>query len=704
MKPTRSLAVCILLGSALAGLGADAPAPSKTNSTATANAEDADAELRNWVEFGVGGVIGSGSTPAFQRRWQMRRGAPFGGIEDFHFEQDVGKRGLFSIDGRGIFDNHDYDIQVGLTQPEQYYVKAGYRQFRTWYNGSGGFFPVNGQWFTLYNEDFSVDRGEAWLETGLTLPSWPEIRFRFSHEFRNGQKDSTSWGDTSLTGLPPPNNIRNIVPTFWDIDERRELFEGDLNHSIGDFSYGLGLRYEISQIDDSLNIHRRPGEAADRFVTQKEDVDTDIFNVHGFVENRFTDAILVTAGYSFTTLDTDISGSRIYGSDYDPVYDPLFARRQFRDEGFLNLGGGSQLKQHVGTISAMLTPWDNVTIVPAIRIERQDQDGIASFLETDVGAGPAFAPLSADIENTRSRGFTDVSQALEVRYTRLTNWAFYVRGDWLEGEGNLQEREQEAQTGIVFRDTDSTRFTQKYTAGANWYPLRRLNMGAQYYYKSRRNDYDNLVDSTSNLPTSADRYPAYIVDQDFFTHDVNYRVTWRVLANLTLITRYDFQLSTIKTRQDFLEPVQSAESTAHILSESVSWTPFARLFLQASVNYVLDQTDTPAAEVLPGIILNSKNNYLNGNCIAGFAFSDKTDFQAQYAYYRANNYVDNALFSQPYGASGQDHAVFGTLTHRFSRRMQMSWRYGFFAGHDVTSGDHNDFTAHLFMATLRYHF
>ena len=120
MKPNRSLVVSLLLGSALAGLGADAPAPSKTNSTATATAEDADAELRNWVEFGVGGVIGSGSQPAFQRRRQIRRDAPFGGIEDFHFEQDVGKRGLFSIDGRGIFDNHDYDIQVGLTQPEQY--------------------------------------------------------------------------------------------------------------------------------------------------------------------------------------------------------------------------------------------------------------------------------------------------------------------------------------------------------------------------------------------------------------------------------------------------------------------------------------------------------------------------------------------------------------------------------------------------------
>jgi hypothetical protein len=462
------------------------------------------------------------------------------------------------------------------------------------------------------------------------------------------------------------------------------------------------LRYEISQVDNSRNIRRRPGEAVDRVITQKEGVDTDIFNIHGFVENRFNDNYLLTAGYSFTTLDTDISGSRIYGSDYDPVYDPLFARRQFHDEGFFNLSGGSQLKQHVGNLSAMLTPWDDVTIVPAIRVERQDQDGFANYHETDVGAGPGFAPLSADIENTRQRDFTDVTESLEIRYTRFTNWAFYIRGELLEGEGNLQEREQEAQTGLVFRDTDSTRFTQKYTVGANWYPLTRLNLGGQYYYKSRQNDYDHLVDSTPN--TGADRYPAYIVDQDFFTHDVNFRVTWRALANLTLITRYDFQLSTIKTRQDLLAQVESAESTAHILSESVSWVPCSRLFLQGSVNYVLDQTDNPAAEVVPGIILNSKNNYWNASMLGGYAFSDKTDFQAQYSYYRANNYVNNSLLSQPYGASGEDHAVFGTLTHRFTRRLQMSWRYGFFAGHDLTSGGHNDYLAHLLMATVRYNF
>src|SRR5438045_5554214 len=38
----------------------------------------------------------------------------FRSVEDFHYEHDVGKRGLFQLDGRGIFDNHDYDVKLDL--------------------------------------------------------------------------------------------------------------------------------------------------------------------------------------------------------------------------------------------------------------------------------------------------------------------------------------------------------------------------------------------------------------------------------------------------------------------------------------------------------------------------------------------------------------------------------------------------------------
>jgi hypothetical protein len=670
---------------------------------------EAATELNNWITLGVGSTFIDGDKASFMRRQQIPKG-PFGGIEDFHWEESVGKKGLFQIDGHGIFDNHDYSIRVELADPDKGFVRAGYNETRTWYDGSGGFFRPNNQWFSLYNEELAVDRGQAWFEAGLTMPNVPLITLRYAHEFRDGRKDSTEWGDSNLTG---GLGTRSIVPTFLDLDETRDIFSGDIKHTLGKTDVGLGLRYEIIQNNDSRNVHRRPGEftpapGTDRYVTQREKMDEDMFNVHAFTETRFNDKVMLTLGGSFTTLDTDLSGSRIYGGSYDAVYDPLFARRQFHDEGFLDLSGGANMKQYVGNINLMVTPLENFTIVPAIRIEQQNLTGTAGFVETDVGAAPALLASQDDVFNTADRNYLEVSESLEARYTGLRNWAFYTRGEWSQTRGNQTEVESEAATGIVslYRDSDWYRLNQKYVVGANWYPLNRVNFGAQYYHKIHAYDYDHLTDPTPNLPPSADRYPGLLTDQDFTTDDMNFRVTWRPCATVSTVTRYDFQLSTIDTKADFLANQQSAEMTSHIISESISWTPLPRLFLQASASYALDSTDTPAASATGTnlVVLNAANDYWNASAMAGYALTEKTDVQGQYFYYRANNYVDNSAFGLPYGAQGEEHGVTAALIHRFSQRVRMTLKYGFFRNRDTTSGGNNDYDAHLVYASMQYRF
>ncbi len=375
------MGLCAIGWSALA---ADDAPPAKSGANQPPVLEKkAGAEYNNWFDVSVGGVFVGGDPAQFMRQHGLRKGA-FGGVEDFHWEEAIGKKGLVKIDGRGLFDNHDYSIKLGVEHPDIGYVRAGYREFRTWYDGSGGYFPQNGAWLSLYHEELALDRGEAWFEAGLTLPDKPVFTVRYAHQFRNGQKDSLSWGDSNLTG---GLGERGIVPSFWDIDEIRDIFEADVKHTRGKTDWGLGIRYELLDSNDSRNIHRRPGElppataapGTDREVTYREEVDLDLFNVHAFTETRFNDKVWFTTGYSFTRLDTDLSGSRVYGADYDAVYDPLFARRQFHDEGFLNLAGGSQMNQYVMNLNLMLTPWDNFSVVPAVRVEKQDLSGSISF-------------------------------------------------------------------------------------------------------------------------------------------------------------------------------------------------------------------------------------------------------------------------------------------------------------------------------------
>jgi hypothetical protein len=437
-----------------------------------------------------------------------------------------------------------------------------------------------------------------------------------------------------------------------------------------------------------------------------------------FVETRFSPKLLFTVGGSYTRMDTDLAGSRIYGPTYDSPLNPIYANRQNFDEGFYDLSGGSIVDQYVANLNLLLTPWAHVAIVPSMRFEHQDQSGVAMFTETRVtNAATAFG--TQNILNERMRRFTDVTESLEVRYTGITNWSLYTRAELLQGQGTLREDEFDVEDDGVGpvqmqRDTDSERFVQKYVAGANWYPWRKANLGAQYYYRSRRNDYDHDVDTARyNPPSTNNLYPAFIERQEFNTHDVNFRVTLRPVYNLTLVSRYDFTLTTYNTRGGVntfgvrLGEVESAEATAHILSQSFSWSPLHRLYVQGTFSYAIQYTDSPTSirsGTASNLVLNAENNYWNGNAMVGFVLTDRSDLQAQYSYYRADNYVDNSSVSVPYGAGAEQQGV--TLTYITRLRKNLIWKlqYGFFTGHDQTSGGNNDYHAHLAYSSMQFLF
>jgi len=681
----------ILATAALFGAEPASDAEETTKLEEFSNWMGGSTDYSNWLDIGVGGAVVDGDKAQFQRRQGVPSGA-FGGVANFHWEKFVGDNGLLKIDGRGILDNRDYSIKLDLTDTEKGFIRAGFRQSRSWYDGSGGFFPQTGGWFSLYDDELFIDRGEAWIEGGLTLPERPILTFKYSHQFRDGAKDSTIWGDSLQGGF----GMRGISPSFRNIDETRDIFQADLKHAFGKTDWGVGMRYESYNQDNSLNMRPRPEESLERFLTQSEDGDSDLFNVHAFTQTPITEKMLFTSGYSFTTLDTDFSGSRIFGADYDAFYDP-----SFRDRGFRELEGGSKMNQYVLNLNLMATPWESLSLVPSLRVERQNLDSVSHFENTP---GGILTDALSD------RDFVDVSQRLEARYTGITNWVFYARGDWLEGEGTLYERRGSSPVPRFVdnfdfqRDTDDSRFTQKYTAGANWYPLRGLNLGTQYYHKIRKNDYEHELDTNPNDGSSFLRFPAFFTDHDFETDDVNLRVTWRPFNTLTLISRYDFQWSTVDTRVDGLARIQSSDLTTHILSESITWSPVSRLYFQGTLNYVLDETDTPADDFAGQLILDSQNDYWTASLAAGYALDNKTDIEVQYVYYRADNYVDNSAFSQPYGAGAEEHAITAGLNRRIKENIRWSCKYGYFDYIDETSGGNNNFSAHLVYSSLQWRF
>jgi len=648
-------------------------------------------ETLNWVTFGGGQAFVGGNDGQFKHE-QGTNSSAAGGIQDFHWQTFVGKDGVFKMDGHGVFGNHDYDLKLDLTDEKLGYIRAGFTEFRTWYDPTGGFYPVNGLDFQPTNNDLYIDRRDAYIELGLTLPDWPVLSVRYDYDSREGTMDSTSWGQTTLT---PNGSTTKIVPTFLGIDETRNIFSANIKDTFGSTDAALGMRYERDDTNDSTFINQNPTETSNAFITQQDIEKNDLFNAHGSTMTVFDQKVTLTTGFSASTVESDLGGSRIYGPAYNASFSPTFANN---GSGYLNLGGGGNSKDYEGNLNLMLTPIDHLVIVPAVRFDYETSNLNDGFSNTS--SSGAITPETANTDNWNM----DVAQSVEARYTGFRDWSLYNSVEVSENWGNEAWDSAPVLTGGTLNQ-DWSMFGLKYTAGANWYPLPQLNFGLQYYYQIHNYDF------TNNLNASPSSYPGYLSKQNFTTNDANIRATWQALSNVSLITRYDFQLSTVDTWSipsggTDIGSVQSSKLINHILGEDITWTPLPCLYLQAGGSYVLNTMGTPADNSggTSNLILSGQNNYWTVDASLGYEITAKTHLQMQYSYYNAADYFNSAPTSLPYGANTQENSFTATVTHDISKEVKVSVKYGFYRNRDETSGGQNNYNAQVLYVSTQFGF
>jgi len=652
----------------------------------------------NWIDFTAGQAFVSGNRAQFQQQHQIPAGA-FGGIGDFHLQTGIATNTTLTLDGHAIAQNHDYLLHLDIEREKIGFLRLSYEQSRTWSDGDSGFFPGSGQYFAAANNPLALDRGKLSVEAGWAPDSGPKATFKYTHSFRTGDEGSTEWGYAHEPGIP---YAQGLSPTFQDIREHSDTFQADVTDHIKSTDAGLGLRYETGHLDDALKITEYPGEPVQQKITDRQGTSYDLFNVHSFTETWVKTNIMVSTGLAYSGFGSDFSASRIYGNDFDVGYAPNAAS----GFGYYGLAGTSRLHDYVFDLNLFYKPAPHFTIVPSLRVDREDWNASSSGMET-LGANTPV-PFTSD----SSRGLIDLRERLDLNYNGVTNWAFYARGDFTEGDGNLNQNGglvPVAGIGIpgVEEQSDDRRFFQKYSAGVRWYPSRGVTLDAGGYYKLNHYHYGIGLDSTTNNGIIGDdQYPNFLAMQDFATCDASFRLMLRPWPNVTAISRYEFQLSTIHTEPDpaaGLSGVESSRMTSHIIAQDVSWIPWSRLSLQAGLNYVISETRTPASDVTQAI-LGAQNNYWTLNFSSGLALDNKTDLNLSCVYYVSGDYSNNSPLGVPYGAGSEEHAVTATLTRRLARNLRLAVKYGYFRYNDAAFGGNRDFGANLVSASLRYRF
>lgn len=702
--------ICMMATQTQAGTAEPAPAPVEPEVAA------------NWVDFTVGGAFTGGDQAAYQRR-VGQNGDFYGGISDLHWEQEANDI-TWTLDGHAMFGNEDYEAILGASKEGIGYVQTGFRQFRSWYDGSGGYLPIDNGWFDV-DDDLHLDRGEFWFEAGLRMEDFPEITFNYTHGWRDGEKDSTSWGQSGNFKIAPSLNV---------IDEETDTFTLDVTHTLGNTDLDLGLRYQSVSNEDTriMGSGVSPtNSGAGNTVKDTSVYDSDLFNAHISSESRFGEKVMLSFGYSYTNLDTDIGGDRP-SRDNTTGYLETGA-----DHALWGIAGGSQATIHVLNANLWWNPVDDLVIVPSIRAEFWDQSSEAWHLAgvSNRGTPLNVTPLAdadgivddalngiypadgspnegrlEEVRDSSGNQWEEFTEALEFRYNGLENVLAYANAEWTQSEGDYFRRTftdfhtVPDDVGESYRRTDTDLNIQKYTVGANWYPVRGLSFSAQAYYRSYEQDLDFDLEDDD----------AQISDHNSDTTDLNLRMTWRAMPNLTFVTRYDYQQTDIENRGvdgagEDLGLVDSADIESHIISQSVTWLPLDQMYVQGMVSYVMSETDTPAEKYAPQRMEDSDNDYLMANLTVGYAIDQKTDITAGYSFYYSDNYdipyaTDGTPGSVGYGTDLEEHVFSVRLNRWINPNMVWNVGYGYYNSNDGASGGNNSFDAHMVSTGLQIRF
>lgn len=659
----------------------------------------------NWLELSTGGLMTKGNANQAQRGQQLGSGA-FGGIEDLHYKTDVGKKTTMTVDGRALFDNHDYNINLSLVKAGLGFVQFGFTDFRTWDSGNGGYLPRDNQAYSLPGDAPTLDHGQITFEAGLKKDGIPKINLKYTHRYRNGDKDSTIWGPVHSS-----SGIARVYPGLYSIDEKSDKFQLDLTHYLEvakkTVNYGAGVAYEWGKFDDQHKLTFWSGEPIQQKVTDKQGTSFGMLNTHVFAESWIKDNLFLSTAFSYANLDDTFTGYRAYADDFGIAYSSAYPALGM---GYYSLNGGSHKNQYVENVNLFYKPTKTISVIPSVRIKNEDWNADSTGIGTlyNPGAGQSD---TQPFKNNSGGNSIDVTEQLDLRYTGVTNWVFSTRGEWTEGQGTLNEHGGLTQVNgfgplPVKYATDTTRLFQKYSVNARWYPVRQATLDLGGYYKLNKYNWDNSQDNTPDNGSTGNAYPGFITYQGLETWDGSVRLTLHPLSKVTSVSRYEYQYSTISMRPDpssGLSQMDSSTMLSHIIGQNLSWTPLNWLGLQAGFNYVLSTTKTPVVNYTSSVA-NAQNDYWTVNFNSIFVLDDKTDFDLGCYYYRSANSQNYLANGVPLGTDQRQYSLTATLTRRITQNLRWNLKYAFSHFDDFASGGNFNYDTHLVYSSLQYRF
>jgi hypothetical protein len=709
-------------------------------------AEEADPfqAYSSYVKFSGQTAAITGNDAAYAKRQQT---SPDGsaGLEDLHLVRDIDPATSLTVDGRALFGNGDYLAKVNVTRNEVGSFEVGYKRFRTFYDGIGGFFPHNSYWAPLAKEELHTDRGNFWTDLKIARPNAPVFHLRYSDERRTGEKDSTIWGDTDATGIPiwnksalnPYSANRKLVPSYIDLNERLRTIEASVSHTIGKTSVVLSVVRAETDNADTRWLNRYPGEVKPYpaiptsasspniliapeqannaiYGFDRQSVDSTATTFSGEFETRLTERISLFGGLRYQRVSADLGTDREMTTDIMTATGKVHAIGGFSvgatgspsrpPNSFTTQDGHATERIFSGNFGVKVEPVKALFVTLALKGEDSSSDArmqLNTINTKVVLTTGAVSSVPVSVTNSSTTDQTAWTPELDVRYAGIKNVSLYANFDYRHVSGDETAYNGSVSTsgtgtaGTVIVGTptiaeDNTGENHgHYKVGANWNACSALTLRSELFYRDHRNSFADMASTDG-----------YILGYRYRGWKVSGIV--RPLPGLSFTTRYVQQVGEADVRADQTDSThyagvgdyESMDSRNHLIGETIDWAPTKQIYFQANLNVVFATLSTAyprAGGSANDVLRNADNNYWSGSFISGFAVGPATNLELQAAIYRADNYQSSMVVSTPYGAEAKESSIAVAVKHCFSDKIRGTLKVGYFDRQNITTGGFTNF-------------
>lgn len=616
-----------------------------------------------------------------------------GGAERFSMTEQLGPNQKLSVEGHVLVPDQDYRLKLLWMETDLGFVRAGYDEWRRYYDDSGGYYqPFTPPQFSL-GRDLHLDIGRAWIDCGLTLPHLPRMVLGYEYDFRDGAKSMLEWG---------PVNGKNIYPASKNINERIHIAKLDVTHEMLGWRVADRARLEFydNKTLDQQAVRYTTGAVPDATQqTHQAYSHTTGANTFSF-QKQLRDWWFVSGGYLYSRLHgssalnlatVDSQGAPVYGY-YGQ--DQVTLKREM----------------HAFSLASMLRPLNVLTLSLGAQTQFSHQEGFGN-VSLDYSLNPPPIPQLATARSDLDQ--TKVSENADLRYTGIPFTVLFAEGKFAQDRIGQFEQEAGNSPYVFLRQTDYANDRQDFRFGFDCSPWRQVALNAHYRHRESDSDYDHLKDVYTNMPPyEGNGYSAFIRHREIATDEVQAKLVLHPVSWLKTALTYHWTSSDyfVATDPAYQYPVSTQVSPggtifagsyrANVYGINTLFIPSGRLYFSAALTYSDSRTLT-AHNRVPAVVPYRGSIY-SVVASAHFAVNPRTTLRFWYSFSRADYGQNNVADGLPTGLDYTRHGLSLGINRRLTEYLTADLRYHFYHYREPSTGDLNDYTAHGVFATLKF--